>query len=263
MKRLTSLLFSVIMVGVCSVSCVTTPSAPVEKTSQDVVIDFLRASKTQYYHVSNDLQKKDFIAQYKKDFYSLMDSLGFITNWEGTIKNIKMREIKKSIDLTFDIQIPIEEKYGYLTLECEHILNKADTETDIIYKSLYNIRELSNVYFDGFPRTNNDYSLYFTNLSNDLCVSYPEIRFWVTDIRASYVPTERSEELINACNLILESANLVRRNNNKEISQSEYKKVQAELKAKNAEAREKLTDEEKAFLDIASTDAFYSVTYSQ
>lgn len=276
MKRLTLLylLFSSIVLAiVCFVACIN--SSPVatavevekEKTSQDIVIDFLRTSESLYNSTKNDIQKKEFISQYKKEFYVLLDSLGFLTNWKGTIKDIRCREVGKSIALSFTIEIYIEtlyDKYDHeLRLECEHILNAADKYNDPIYQNLYNLSNYSRIRFDGFPRTNSDYSLYWNNLSEDLCVSYPWINFWVTGIRPASSEEVLSQDLIDGCNLALESGKLLRKKNNKEINQKEYNSLAAEIKVKNEETNAKLTEEERKYLTVVSTNVFYNITYSK
>ena len=70
-----------------------------------------------------------------------------------------------------------------------------------------------------------------------------------------------SDNLVHACNLVLKSAKLVNQNNNKEITKEEYNKSSEELKKANEEASSVLSAEEKAYLQIVSTDAFYNVTY--
>lgn len=261
MKRL----FIISALALLVASCVTTTTAPKEKTVQDGVIDFFLAKKQEYHQTTNDLQKKDFIDQYKHDLYHVFDSLGFLTNWQGTIKDLKRKDSGNTIDVTFTISIPIVKDYDRLDLYCEHWFDKSKADTDTLYRSLYNVSNNSLVKFDGFPITTSKQSLswvdYSFGINEDMNLSYPRLRFWITGIRPADSQDGLSEELVHACNLAMESSKLVKLHNLKAISNAEYEERASEIKAKNLAAQEQLTEEEKTYLATVSTYALYNISF--
>lgn len=260
MKRI----FFVGALAILSVACANPTPQPKTISSQEAVMLFLQKANEASFGQANDIQGNAFEQRFEKGLYHLFDTLGFQTQWTGTIKELSQSETNNTINLSFEIICPYAGEYGELTLLCNHLVKKENLEKDKIYKSVSLMRDFSSVRFDGFPRTRQDNTLDWDVWTpKHLRTQYPKIHFWVANIAEDYPETYSapSDNLVHACNLVLKSAKLVNQNNNKEITKEEYKKSSEELKKANEEASSVLSAEEKAYLQIVSTDAFYNVTY--
>jgi len=256
MKKIRFFIYAAVLGIVASCTMATTPREP---SQQEVVMNYLRFIKNEEYRQSNEIQKKEFVDKFEQDFYQMLDSIKLLTNWKGVIRNINQRETANTIDLTFDIECPIEDKYGKLSFSCQHLLDKANKDTDRIYQQVYAMYNGSPVVFDGFARTKNN-EIYWTG-SRDLRTSYPDLGFWVSDIVKGSVKDTISADLRKACMLAFESVNLIRQEDEKKISKSEFDKRAAELKKENEAVGALLNEKEKDYLNTVTTDAFYNYNY--
>ena len=235
-------------------------TTPKDLSQQEQVIQYLQNVKKQQYRQPNEIQKKEFVEKYEKDFFHLLDSMKLLTDWNGWIKDISQKEVGNTINLNFRIDIPIEREHGELTLFCQHLFDKSKKDSDKIYQQVYAMSNGQYVTFDGFARTMKDESLDWRTI-NSLKISYPEIGFWVTDIVSGGAKDTISADLKKACMLVFDSVKLIEQSDSKQISKSEYNKQSDKLKKESDAVRELLTEEEKDYLLTLTNAAFYNYSY--
>lgn len=211
--------------------------------------NMLAMNVKKYYHLGNDIQKKEFNDSVKLSIGSYMDSVKLFNNWEGTIEKIRMDETgQKSIHLSFEIKYKPEE-YREICFEVDYVLPKDSTNSDKIYQTVRNLDEFSEVKFDGFIRTKSNGEAYYGNYSDDLIHSYPDFNFFLIDINLKSSNDSISDNLRNAINVSFESIEPLKLNFRGQISQKESDKRMKQLLPKFQAAKETLTKEERTYID--------------
>lgn len=260
MKSIRAILLFVLSVSF--VSCVMGVPEQKEPTQQDKVIAFVASSYDEYSRLANSIQKQDYIKEYETELGKILDSIAILTNWSGKIKYIHQTEYKNSISLDFTIECPISQ-YRWLTLSCQHILKNTDKETDRIYKQVYSMRDNLPVVFDGFVRKKRNGSLYWRRSDEEDKISYPKLYCHVTDIAPGSQKDTISDNLYQACLLLFDTVNWLRKKDMKQITVAQYNKQTAGAKKAHEAAAAKLTKDEEDYYHLVMQELFDDYVYGE
>lgn len=116
---------------------------------------FLQQESNEQCKTENDIQKNEFLEKYQRDLVQLIDSIGLIHNWIGTLEDFKLSgDDENAVVLTITIKLTIDE-YHSITLHNECPLTKkqgfaSSIDSSLIYQKLKNLTVGSQIYFDGF-----------------------------------------------------------------------------------------------------------------
>lgn len=239
-KFVAALLF---LVFVCSCDSTQNKYAFQNKT-QEKFDNLLKATREKEYSQSNDIQKKEFLANFDTSLIHFIDSSKVFVNWSGTISDIKKREVDTVTIISCKISYKPEE-YREVSFHCDHAVATAKVNTDSLYQKLKSISDFSTVYFDGFIIKDADNKVLYDYGSDDLKIAYPNYKFNLLDISTQPRSDALSQNLQFVINVDFEVVELLKQKVQKKITDAEWQKKTKALGLDNLE--DKLTPFEKAY----------------
>ncbi len=261
------LLCTVTMMMVCG--CVNTPQKSSESKFSNVQQEhfdkMLAANKKKSFDFGNDIQEREFNDSVKLAIGEYMDSTKLFINWKAQIQHISSYETgDNSMALSFELEYAPEE-YRKVTFDVNYVVPKDSLDSDKIYKTVKNLRDYSTVYFDGFIRTKaNGEAHYNYSLSDDhLMHSYPDFKFFIVDINPESKGDTISGNLRKAIDLSFKAIEPLKQNFRKEISKKESDRRVAEIAPLFKSAKEKLTNEERAYINRLTEALTVNFVYAE
>lgn len=215
-----------------------------QNKTQEKFDNFLKAAREQEFSQSNDIQKKEFLANFDASLSHFIDTSKVFVNWNGTISEIKTREVDTVTIISCKISYKPEE-YREVSFHCDHAVATAKVSTDTLYQKLKIISNFSTVYFDGYIIKDIYNKVLYEYGSDDLKIAYPNYKFNLLDISTEPRSDTISENLRHVIDVNFEVVELLKQKVQKKISDAEWQKKTKALGLDNLE--DKLTPFEKAY----------------
>jgi len=215
-----------------------------QNKTQEKFDNLLKQTREKEYAQSNDIQKKEFFANFDAALNRFLDSNKVFVNWSGTISDIKTREVDTVTIISCKISYKPEE-YREVSFNCEHAVKTANVNSDTLYQKLKNISDFSTAYFDGYIIRDVDNKVIYDYGSDDLKIAYPNYKFNLLHISAQPHGDSLSPNLEHVINVDFEVVELLKQKLQKKINDAEWKKKTKALGLDSLE--NKLTPIEKAY----------------
>lgn len=222
--------------------------------------DFLSENREKTYAVGNDIQKKEFMQSYERRLFNYVDSTRLFVNWKGKISDIKTEEEEDLTLLKFEITYQ-PEKYREVTFDCIYLVDKDSLQSDALYQKVKNIQNYSEVYFDGFIRTNSDSTVKYSfnhYTDEDLNIPYPQYEFFVVDVNSNSRGDTLSPNLQKAVDVCFRSFEPLKLNFFKKTSDREQKRRFNAILPEYKASQQTLNAEEKSYIQRL----VYAITYN-
>lgn len=263
MKKIFLLLLACLVLGM--VGCIQKRAynaVQFENQQQQDFDNFLAKKQQASYYQANDIQEKEYYAQFESELFNYVDSVRLFINWKGIIEDIKTEESGKTTALKFTITYKPEE-YREVEFHCTHLIDTDSLNSDYIYNTVRNIRNYTVVYFDGFIRTKNNDEVYYylRSAGNDLNISYPNYEFWITDIGSEKRNDTLSNNLQDAVSIVCKLGEPMKEYFMKSITKEEFDRQSNELLPLYKEAESMLSDREKQYAKRFNTCLMYNYLY--
>lgn len=140
---------------------------PAFNTQQTTFYNYLHQKTNEQYKTENDIQKNEFLENYQIDLIQLIDSIGLLHNWIGTLEDFKLNNSdENTVILSITIKLTLDDNHS-ITLHNDCPLTKekgfaSSIDSSLIYQNLKNLNVGSQVYFDGFFSRTKDKKLDYT-----------------------------------------------------------------------------------------------------
>lgn len=239
-RTLTVLFFLAVVVGCNNVQSGHT----FQNKTQERFDNFLKGMREKEYASSNDIQKKEYSANFDAALNRFLDSNKVFVNWKGTISDIKTREIDTVTIISCKISYKPEE-YREVSFHSDHAVATAKVNSDTLYQKLKNISDFSTAYFDGYIIRDIDNKVLYDYGSDDLKIPYPNYKFNLLNISTQPYGDTLSKDLQHVINLDFELVELLKQKVQKTITDKEWEKKTKALALDKFEAKLKPT--EKAY----------------
>nr|WP_288837041.1 hypothetical protein [uncultured Flavobacterium sp.] len=215
-----------------------------QNKTQERFDNFLKGMKEKEYSASNDIQKMEYFRNFDTSLSRFLDSNKVFVNWNGTISNIKTREVDTVTIISCDISYNPEE-YREVSFHCDHAVATSKVNYDTLYQKLKNISNFSTVFFDGYIIRDIDDKVLYDYGSDDLKVAYPNYKFNLLNITKESHCDTLSANLQQVINLNFQVVDLLKQKVKKVITDKEWEKQTKALNLDDLE--DKLTPPEKAY----------------
>ncbi len=260
MKRL---LFSiVVLLQFALVGCVQETSTATSNNQQQSFTNFLEQKERESYNPANEIIAKENSAQFEKDIFKYVDSVGLFVNWRGVINDIKTEESGKTVAVKFDITY-IPAQYRSITFCCTHLVARDSLVNDHIYNTIKNMPNDMFVYFDGLIRTqNNNYIDYSGSLpGGDLNTTHPDYEFWIVDVSPEQRCDTLTTDMQKAVGLSYELNAIMKEQYLGHTTQEVATKSFNELLPSFESVKSNLTDSEKSYITRLNQCLTYNYMY--
>lgn len=257
--------YFVVFIALMLVACVQKETLSYNE-QQKKFVSVITSHEKNYQQLGNEIQKKEFLTSYNKKFCAYINKTKVLTNWFGFIDEIKTKENGESTAIEFSLLFPrnpAQESYSKndcVIFYCTHIVKTDSLCYDAIYNKVKYFPEGLGIYFDGVIRTKNSDEVYYhENYSSSSYFPSPEYEFWVLDVKTD--TTSLSPNLQNAINLCYEITEPLRLNYLGKISKEKSDSIHVALLSEYNLIKERLTSEEKLYIERLGMDLVYNFLY--
>lgn len=153
------LILFLVFFSACNQNQIEIPSYPVQ---QQVFTESLNCFCHQRENTWNKSNKKEIFSAYETWINSFSDSIVFVNNWKGKIKNIQLHDAPafKSTSIGFDIEFPLRERKN-LAIHFEKHIPYGKENENLIFQQIQLLEERATVTFDGIFKTDENRKLKF------------------------------------------------------------------------------------------------------